>query len=92
MGYPHWVAKVIMPLREDLLLRYMLFDTLIGKPELQYAIRNGDGLIGQHVRNIHKDSAYHAARFPFTKIAFRDRLKKLYLCALNFDLWLIRLT
>lgn len=58
--------KVAMPLRGDLLLLYMQFDTLTGKSVLQYAIRNEDGLTSRYLRNIHEDSVYHAARFPFT--------------------------
>lgn len=64
--YDYSYLKVAMPLRGDLLLLYMQFDTLTGKSALQYAIRNEDGLTNRYLRNIHEDSVYHAARFPFT--------------------------
>ena len=48
------------------LLLFMQFDTLTGKSVLQYAIQNENGLISRYFKNIHEDSVYHAARFPFT--------------------------
>ena len=58
--------KVIIPLRGDLLLFYMQFDTATGKSALQYAIRKENGLTTQYLRTNHEESTYHAARFPFT--------------------------
>ena len=63
--YNYSYPKVIMPLRGDLLLLYMQFDTLTGKSALQYAIRTEDGRTSQFLRTDHGDSVYHAARFPF---------------------------
>ena len=58
--------KVVMPLRGDLLLLYMQFDTITGKSALQYAIRDGSGLTTRYLRTNHEDSIYLARRFPFT--------------------------
>ena len=58
--------KVVMPLRGDLLLFYTQFDTTTGKSALQYAIRTENGVTTRYLRTNHEDSAYHAARFPFT--------------------------
>ena len=64
--YDYSYPKVVMPLREDLLLLYMQFDTLTGKSVLQYAIRTEDGRTRRFLRTDHEDSTYLAARFPFT--------------------------
>ena len=64
--YDYSYPKVAMPLRGDLLLLYMQFDTLTGKSALQYAIRTEDGRSSRFLRSDHEDSAYLAARFPFT--------------------------
>jgi hypothetical protein len=64
--YDYSYPKVVMPLRGDLLLLYMQFDTITGKSALQYAIRTPDGLITRHPRTNHEDSVYTARRFPFT--------------------------
>jgi len=58
--------KVVMPLRGDLLLLYMQFDSTVGKSALQYAVRKENGTTTRYRRTIHEDSVYHAARFPFT--------------------------
>ena len=59
-------AKIAMPLRGEILLFYMQFDTLTGKSELQYALRKENGETIRYLRNNHEDSLYTAARFPFT--------------------------
>lgn len=58
--------KVVMPLRGDLLLLYMQFDTTIGKSVLQYAICEENGHTVRYLRANHGDSTYVAAQFPFT--------------------------
>ena len=67
--YDYSYPKVVMPLREDLMLLYMQFDTLTGKSALQYAIRTENGLTKRFLRSDHEDSAYLAGRFPFTLFA-----------------------
>jgi len=57
--------KVIMPLYGDLLLLYMQYDTTSGNSVLRYAIRTEDGLTTPYLWNIHEDSIFHAALFPF---------------------------
>ena len=64
--YAYSYPKVAMPLDGDLLLLYMQFDTLTGKSALQYAIHAEDGSTRPYLRTNHEDSAYLAARFPFT--------------------------
>jgi hypothetical protein len=64
--YDYSYAKVAIPLDGDILLLYMQFDTLTGKSALQYAIHTEDGATRQYLRTNHEDSAYLAARFPFT--------------------------
>ena len=64
--YDYSYPKVAIPLDGDLLLLYMQFDTLTGKSVLQYAIRTEKGETCPYLRTNHEDSAYLAARFPFT--------------------------
>ena len=64
--YDYSYPKIAMPLRGDILLLYMQFDTLTGKSELQYALRKKNGETSRYQRNNHEDSLYSAARFPFT--------------------------
>ena len=64
--YDYSHPKVAIPLRGDILLLYMQFDSLTGKSELQYALRNENGETRRYLRNNHEDSLYTAARFPFT--------------------------
>lgn len=58
--------KIAIPLHGGVLLLYMQYDSLIGKSELQYALRKDNGTTSRHLWNNHEDSVYTAARFPFT--------------------------
>lgn len=64
--YAYSYPKVALPLGGGILLLYTQFDTLTGKSALQYAVRNKNGKVLPYSRNNLEDSAYTAARFPFS--------------------------
>ena len=66
--------KAVMPVNGDLLLFFMHYDTIKGKSVLQYGIRETSGSTVLYAPDLHEDSTYVAAQFPFT--LFKDGLDK----------------